>query len=374
MSGSVRSRPRWPLALPLAVILWGGGAAQEPPVPPAGGSETESRETFLRVCAKCHTAERITAQPRTRAQWEEVMVTMRASRGAVFSDQEFETVLEYLTRAHGPTSAPAGTAAAAPGAKPAAAGRGPRAHVGAADRHRVEDAAAARGRKIYAAECVTCHGATARGTDAGANLVRSPLMLRDRYGSAIGPLLRNGHPMQTGRASASLTDAEIADLSHYIWQRINDTLKGSPPYQPGNVLTGNAAAGRAYFEGEGRCTTCHSATGDLAGYAERFNPVEIQQRFVFPEANAGRGKGAAPRKPVTATVTLPGGETVSGVLVLLDDFNVAIRDSAGQYRSWARTPGMTITRTDPYAAHAQLLDRLTDRAMHDVVAYLATLK
>jgi cytochrome c oxidase cbb3-type subunit III len=267
---------------------------------------------------------------------------------------------------------------------PAPAGRGqqpavpagPRPNVGAADRHRVDPAAADRGRKTYAAECVTCHGPSARGTERGANLVRSQIVLRDRYGNSIGPLLKKGHPMQTGAPSASLTDAQITDLSHFIWQRINDTLRGSAVFEPGDVLVGDARAGEAYFNGEGRCASCHSPAGDLAGYGKRFQPVEIQQRFVFPNtaAGRGRGRGASSRQQVTVAVTTPDGTTVSGPLVSMDDFHVAMRDSTGAYRSWPRTPGMKIVRTEPLAAHVELLDRLTDKAMHDVVAYLESLK
>ena len=258
-----------------------------------------------------------------------------------------------------------------------AAPPGPRPNVGAADRHRVEPAAADRGRKIYAAECVTCHGPSARGTERGANLVRSQVVLRDRYGNSIGPLLKKGHPMQTSASSASLTDDQITDLSHFIWQRINDTLRGSPVFEPGDVLVGDAKAGEAYFNGEGRCATCHSPTGDLAGYGKRFPPLEIQQRFVFPNTASGRGRGRAAgpsRQQVTVSVTLPDGTAVSGPLVSMDDFHVALRTQAGEYRSFNRTPAMKIVKTEPLAAHVELLDRLTDKAMYDVVAYLETLK
>src|SRR5438067_2027635 len=203
----------------LVGFLYATGFAQE------NAADAKARETFLRVCTTCHGAELVTAETRSKAQWETVIITMQTAMGAVITPEEFNTVLDYLTRHHGRESViqmPAGRAG-----QPSA-GRGPRAHVGAADRHRVDDAAAERGQKTYAAECVTCHGPSARGTDKGANLIRSPLVLRDRYGSAIGPFLKKGHPMQTGAASAGLTAPEIADLSHFIWQRINDTLQGSP--------------------------------------------------------------------------------------------------------------------------------------------------
>jgi cytochrome c oxidase cbb3-type subunit III len=358
-------------------------AVQVPAVAPpqVAPEDMKLRETFVRVCIKCHTEDRVIAEGRSRIQWENTIIAMQTSRGAIVTPEEFDSVLEYLTKYHGRNSNSAAPAAAEAGPQQTGRGRaggrganlGPRANVGAADRHRVDPAGAGRGQKIYATECVTCHGASARGTERGPNLIRSPRMLRDRYGSAIGPYLKAGHPMQTGSA-ASLTADQITDISHFIWDRINNTLRGSPDFDVKDVLTGDPAAGRSYFNGEGHCATCHSATGDLAGYGKRFAPVDIQQRFVFPFAGGGRGRGGAARRQVTVTVRLPNGPQVSGTLVSIDDFHVALRDTSGEYRSWTRTPDTTIEKNDPYAAHIALLDRLTDKAMHDVVAYLESLK
>jgi mono/diheme cytochrome c family protein len=364
----------------LCVAVGRAGQAQAPQ-PPAqlSAEDAKARDTFVRVCVKCHTLERVIAEGRSRSQWENLLVTMQTSHAAPVTPEEFDLVLDYLTKFHGRTSAatpaaPAPVPGAGRGRGAGGANLGPRPNVGAADRHRVDITAAARGQKVYAAECVTCHGASARGTERGPNLIRSTRMLRDRYGSAIGPFLKAGHPMQTGSA-ATLTDAQIADISHFIWDRINNTLRGSPDFDVKNVLTGDPAAGRAYFTGEGGCAACHSPTGDLAGYGKRYAPVDIQQRFVFPSAGGGRGRGGAgPRPQVTVTVTLPNRPPVSGTPVSLDDFHVAIRDASGVYHSWVRTPDVKIVKTDPYAAHVALLDRLTDKAMHDVVAYLESLK
>jgi len=65
------------------------------------GQADQSRETLVRVCSKCHPLERVTAQRRSRTQWEEAMTQMVTSRGAVISDEDFDTVLTYLVREYG---------------------------------------------------------------------------------------------------------------------------------------------------------------------------------------------------------------------------------------------------------------------------------
>lgn len=277
------------------------------------------------------------------------------------------------------TQPPAGRAAGPQGAPPAPArGGGMLAGAGPADKPPVDAEAADRGRSVYGAECVSCHGPQARGTQNGSNLVRSLVVLRDRYGSEIGPLLKRGHKeMMSGRSSTTLTDAQIVDLAHFLRQRVTDTLRGSPIFQVQNVLTGDPAAGAAYFNGEGTCSTCHSPTGNLAGIGSRYEPVNIQQRFLFPAAGRGgrgRGAGASSATAVAVTVTPPAGEAATGTLVQMDDFTVTLRDASGELKTFTRTPALKVVKVDPLAAHRALLDAITDTNMHDVVAYLETLK
>ena len=251
---------------------------------------------------------------------------------------------------------------------------GPRPQAGPPDRPPVDIAAADRGRALYGVECITCHGSTARGTDSAPSLVRSIVVLNDRYGSLLGPFFKKGHPMQSGRPSAELSLSQAVDLMHFLRQRINDTLRGSTVFTVGDIVVGNAAAGKAWFDGDGRCTTCHSAAGDLAGLATRIPaPVDIQQRMLFPLRRAGRG-GEPTRTDVAVTVTQPSGLTTSGILVQEDDFFVTLRDRSGVVRVTRKAAGVKIETNDPLRAHRELLDRVTDANMHDVVAYLVTLR
>jgi mono/diheme cytochrome c family protein len=235
---------------------------------------------------------------------------------------------------------------------------------GPSDKQIVDAAAADRGKATYVAECITCHGARARGTENGPDLVRSTVVLRDRVGSEIGSFLRKGHPTQSNRPASAFTQAQIADLSHFLKQRFNETLRRSPTYRVQNVLTGDAKAGTAFFNGDGKCGMCHSVSGDLAGIGRKYDPPTLQQRFLFPPRTG----------PVAVTVTPPDGPAVSGSLVRMDDFDVALRDRSGEYHSFKRTQGLKVEKRDPYAAHAELLDRYTDKNIHDVVAYLESLK
>jgi mono/diheme cytochrome c family protein len=239
--------------------------------------------------------------------------------------------------------------------------------AGSTDKQVVDDAAADRGKKIYIAQCITCHGASARGAQNGPDLVRSLTLLHDRYGNQIGPYLKKGHPTATSK----FTDAEVIDLSHFLHARVEDTLRTSPLFHAQNILTGDPKAGEAYFNGAGKCATCHSPKGDLAGFGAKYDPVDIQQRFLFPRPAIGRGAGHA---RVTATVTTPSGAVVTGPLDRIDDFTISLRDASGQYYSWKRTSDLKVKIDDPFAPHARLLDELTDKNIHDTTAYLETLK
>ena len=197
------------------------------------------------------------------------------------------------------------------------------------------------------------------------------LVLHDRNGSELTPF------RDSGWRSASLTDAQIVDVANFLRQRVNDTLRGSPIFHEQDVLTGDAKAGETYFNGDGHCATCHTAAvRSLAGIATRIpNAIDVQQRMLFPESARGGGAGRGPAaNPVTVTVAMTNGAPLSGVLVQMDDFFVTLRDASNTVRVVRRVPGMTITKKDPYEAHHDLLDRISDKQIHDLVAYLVTLR
>lgn len=226
-----------------------------------------------------------------------------------------------------------------------------------------DPAAVERGQKVFSSNCSFCHGSTAQGGDTGPDLVRSALALDDERGDKIGPVILEGR-VSKGMPAFHLSAEEIQDIAAFLRSRQQAAIDRNA-YAILNIVTGDSKKGREYFNGAGRCNTCHSPTGDLAGIAKKYDAVALQSRFLYP-------RPSQPRTQVT--VALASGQKFAGTLEYLDDFNVALRDEAGEYHSFARDTRMKIDVHDPLAAHAELLKNYSDSDMHNLLAYLVTLK
>ena len=226
-----------------------------------------------------------------------------------------------------------------------------------------QDPAVERGHKQFEQACGFCHGPDGTGAR-GPDLVRSPLVAHDVKGDQIGEVIRRGRP-DKGMPPMPVTDQQVSDIATYLHARAAEALHSAHvprSYPVEKLLTGNADAGKAYFNGAGGCKNCHSATRDFAGIAQKYSPIDLQARMLYP---AGRH--------TTAVVTLPTGEQVKGPLLHSDDFEIALRDASGWYRSFARDR-VKVEIEDPLAAHRELLDKFTQADVHNLFAYLQSLK
>jgi cytochrome c oxidase cbb3-type subunit III len=262
---------------------------------------------------------------------------------------------------------------AGPG-QPAAGGRGGGGFRSAYPQRAAADPAALeRGKGIYSVNCAFCHGSDARGGEGGPNLLRSTAVLNDSKGELIAPIVKNGRPA-AGMPPLNLNETQIADVAAYLHSFPvggRDVNRSGPP----NPVVGNAAAGKALFAS--KCASCHSETGDMNGIATRISdPKALQQTWLMPGGGrGGRGAPAVKTPPVTVTVTLDNGAKVEGRLERIDDFLVTLRDSEGRIRSFplnGERPKVTIH--DPLQPHLDALQHYTDQNIHDITAYLVTLK
>jgi cytochrome c oxidase cbb3-type subunit 3 len=229
------------------------------------------------------------------------------------------------------------------------------------------------GQPIFASRCGFCHGRDAAGGESGPDLTRSPLVAEDFRGDKVIPVIRNGR-VDKGMPGFTLENHDLDAIVAFIHDqkaRAESQEGGRRTVDPADLESGDADAGRQYFNGAGGCGRCHSPTGDLAGIASRLEGLTLLQRMLYP---SGGGRGSEPsRSPATVTVTTRSGQTTQGMLAYRDEFTIALTDAAGWYRSWP-VGQVTFTVDNPLDAHAAQLGKYTDEDMHNVLAYLQTLR
>jgi cytochrome c oxidase cbb3-type subunit 3 len=221
-----------------------------------------------------------------------------------------------------------------------------------------------RGQTQFAKSCGFCHGPTATNGEIGPNLIRSSVVRHDANGELISKVVINGRP-DRGMPPIPLTPPEIEDVVVYLHSRVAEADRTSAG-RPRNfdltlLLTGNAEAGKAYFNGAGGCSSCHSPEHDLAGIAGKYAPVDLQARVLYP-----------PGQRLTATITPPSGKAIEGTVEYLSNYDIGIIDHDGWYRSW-RLDAVKAAIHNPLAAHLELLHKYTQADVHNLFAYLETL-
>jgi cytochrome c oxidase cbb3-type subunit III len=231
-----------------------------------------------------------------------------------------------------------------------------------------------RGKALYGVNCQFCHGSDARGGEGGPNLIRAEVLLNDQNGELIAPVVQNGRVDQ-GMPKFPMTNAQVADIAAFLHNfRVAgyDASRMKPP----TIVVGDAAAGETYFKS--KCATCHSVSGDLKGIGAKYaeDPRTLQQTFVMP-GGGGRGRGgpAGNVPPTTVTVTTAAGKKVEGRLVRVDDFIVTLTDAEGTQQTFRRDgdrPKVEIH--DPLQPHKDLLGVYSDKDIHNLTAYLVTVK
>jgi len=243
-----------------------------------------------------------------------------------------------------------------------------------------------RGKGLFTVNCSACHGADLRGGGMGGpNLLRSQVVLNDQHGELILPIV-HGARAERGMPALPLSDDDVTAVAEFIHSVVAaGRTQGAPPPSdapPPDAIVGDAKAGQTYFTA--KCSQCHSPTGDLQGLGTRMPEGKALQNFwVTGGAGGGRGGGrgaagdpnAPDPKATIATVTLPSGEKVQGPLVRIDTFLVTLRQADGSLRTFRRNGAVPkVELKDPLEPHKAMLSVLTEKDMHDVTAFLATLK
>jgi cytochrome c oxidase cbb3-type subunit III len=217
---------------------------------------------------------------------------------------------------------------------------------------------------LFRQDCSFCHGRDAGGGESGPDLTRSKLVTEDRGGDKIGSVVRNGR-LEKGMPRFEVSDQEVSGLVAFIHtQQIEAAKKKGrrSGVDVSDLQTGNAEAGKQFFNGAGGCSTCHSPTGDLARIASRYEGLKLEEQMLYPKQAKSK-----------VTVTLSSGQSITGTLEYLDEFTVGLIDPSGVYRSW-KSSDVEYKVDAPVNAHVELFGKYTDDDIHNLMAYLQTLR
>ena len=226
-----------------------------------------------------------------------------------------------------------------------------------------------RGKAAFQSNCGFCHGGNARGGEGGPDLLRSQLVRDDEDGNLIAPVVLNGRP--GGMPKFELPRAQILEIAAFLHEGVRAAAERGT-YKVLNIVTGDAKAGEAYFNGAGKCAMCHSTGGDLKGIGTKYDPVTLQGRLLMP---VGRGGGRGRTPAIGVTVTVAPGKSIEGTLERIDDFTVALTDAKGEYHSFSRRGAIPkVVLKDPIQQHFDMLAKYKDSDIHNLTAYLVTLK
>ena len=347
-------------AVPGTSAPYADGAVRAAQLAATTGQPDAGAESYTKHCAICHGDYRQGILPGfppladIKRQMPDKQITQLVREGKgrmpafkMISDDELANLLKYL-----------GTTPAEAPPPPEPTGR---------TRQGIQlTGEAAAGESLFQQNCAFCHGRDAMGGETGPDLTASKLVLSDKDGSKIAAVVRDGRIVADKRMPAfQFSKPELDILVAFIRVRIVAvaTMEGGPPgVAVADLQTGNAEAGKQYFNGAGGCVKCHSPNGDLAGIARRLEGLELEESMLYP-FNAKS----------TVVVTLRSGEKVSGTVAYQDEFTIGIHDSTDTYRSWA-VEDVKFTVDSPVEAHVDQFPKYTDDDIHNLMAYLQTLR
>ena len=227
-----------------------------------------------------------------------------------------------------------------------------------------DKAAADRGAPLFQQNCSFCHGAQARGAE-GPSLITSAAVLDDNHGEKLVPFLKVGRPEKGMPAFPQVSDDQLKDIVEFVHLQV-EIVANRGTYQVPNILVGDAAKGKAYVTAN--CMSCHK-DADFDHIAGKFRSADqLQHGWVWPQSPTN------PATVTTATIKMADGSTVNGRLTQISDFRVTVVDSDGQTHAVDRQPGVDVQIHDPLVAHEELIPKLKNDDLHNVTAYLETLK
>lgn len=344
-----------------------------------GSANAAGAQVYKQYCSACHGENREGKPPTfpslkgvsNRLSRKQITDRIHQGKGVMppfpnLQGEELSSLLRFLGSSASSTGKTASAGKATPAEKEAPAKQAAAAEAAPASAMHLTSGPLTGGASLFQQNCAFCHGRDAAGGESGPDLTRSKLVATDRRGDKISEVVRNGRTDGDKKMPAfKFSDAEMEGIVAFIHdqtRKANAKPGGRRGVDVADLQTGNAAAGKEYFEGAGGCASCHSPTGDIAHIASRFQGLELEQRMLYPRNVKSK-----------ITVTTPSGEKIAGTEAYLDEFTVGLIDQSGRYRSWP-VAAVKYSVDNPVEAHVAQFPKYSDADIHNLMAYLQTLR
>jgi putative heme-binding domain-containing protein len=217
------------------------------------------------------------------------------------------------------------------------------------------------GKKIFESQCALCHGQTGGG-GRGPSLTR-PRLARAPDDEALWQVISDGIPPEMP-GSWQLNAREVHSVGAYV-----RSLGAIPP----EVLPGDPARGERVYQSKG-CGGCHMIAGKGEGYGPELSDIGTRRNGAHLRQAILRPATLLPEGFLYVAAVTQNGATVRGIRVNEDSFNIQIKDSRGQFHSFAKAELKELKRLPNETPMPSFEGSLSAAELDDLVAYLANLK
>jgi putative heme-binding domain-containing protein len=218
----------------------------------------------------------------------------------------------------------------------------------------------ARGGLLYTAQCVHCHGRD--GDQISGVDLRRGLFRRSQSDEDLGQIITRGAP--GGMPAFRLEPADLTGIIAFIRAGFDTSA---------SVRVGDAARGRAVFQGKGECGTCHRVAGQGPRAAPDLSDIGVIRAPAVLERSLRDPTSALLPINRPVRIVMRDGRTILGRRLNEDTHTVQLIDEHERLVSITKKDVRTLDVAKESAMPAYA-GRLSDNEMADVVAYLLTLR
>ena len=221
----------------------------------------------------------------------------------------------------------------------------------------------ARGKKLYEGFCSLCHGQT--GTGGKGPSLAQPTLLRAPDDERLVQVIQEGIRGTEMPGFWQLTPHEAKQVAAYVRSLGRTSVENLP---------GDAARGKALYEGKGGCASCHIVRGVGSSLGPELTEIGARRSSNYLREAIVKPGAAVPENFLVVSVVTASGRTIRGMRVNEDSFTIQIRDPGGKFHSFRKSELSKINREPHVSLMPSYESKFNAGELDDLIAYLASLR